>query len=106
MKIFVIVFIVLLIGCASTLPNISDTDVSKVQLQWSGVTLEQLRADRELYIVKCSGCHGLYTPNQHSKEEWNLILSEMTIKSKLNSNEREQIQRYLFIFSSEKHLSN
>ncbi len=99
MKLFFIWFAILLAGCISSIPIVSEIDVSKAQVQWSGVTLEQLRSDRELYIIKCSGCHSLYKPDQYSDAEWNSILPKMNIKSKLNSVESEQIKRYLSLYS-------
>jgi len=100
MKKFTIVFIALLAGCSSSLPMISDIDVTRAQTQWNGVTLEQLRSDRELYIVKCSGCHSLYTPSQYSNNEWSSILPTMNTKSKLSTIESERIKRYLSLFSA------
>lgn len=98
MKKIIFWFAILLTGCISSIPIVSEIDVSKAQMQWNGVTLEQLRSDRELYIVKCSGCHSLYKPDQFSDTEWNSILPTMNIKSKLSSVESEQIKRYLSLY--------
>ena len=99
MKTLAILFTFLIVSCTSAIPIISETDVPRAQLLWKDITLEQLRADRELYILKCSGCHGLYKPDQYSVNEWNSILPSMNVKSKLNSTESEHIKRYLSLFS-------
>ena len=102
MKIFFYFFITLIAGCASSIPIVSESDAVRAQLLWKDISLEQLRSDRELYIVKCSGCHSLYKPSFYSRNEWMAILPIMNSKSKLTAVESEQIKRYLSLFSSEK----
>ncbi len=99
MKKFLVLLVFLLVSCVSSIPIISETDVTRAQMQWSGVTREQLCSDRELYILKCSGCHSLHIPNQYSTGKWNSILPVMNIKSKLSIAEGERIKRYLSLFS-------
>ncbi len=100
MKIYLYIFSALLTGCSSVIPTISESDVARAQSKWSDITLDQLRFDREMYILKCSGCHSLYKPNRYSENHWDSILVKMNIKAKLKKNESEQVKRYLMLFSA------
>lgn len=42
--------------------------------------LSELRAGRDLYINKCSGCHALYSADRYNDETWTSEVLEMVAK--------------------------
>ncbi|GIX06167.1 MAG: hypothetical protein KatS3mg115_0570 [Candidatus Poribacteria bacterium] len=81
---------VVLFGCAAALPRVTPQDAQRV-----GVALERLQAGRELYIAKCSGCHGLYPPQRYTDDEWAHWVEEMAPLARLRPVQKEQILLYL-----------
>ena len=59
--------------------------------------LSDLRAGRELYINKCSGCHALKSVDLYDDATWTSEVLEMVAKKKvrLNDADRNQLLRYL-----------
>jgi mono/diheme cytochrome c family protein len=59
--------------------------------------LADLRAGRELYINKCSGCHALKSVDLYDDATWTSEVLEMVAKKKvrLTDADRTQLLRYL-----------
>lgn len=59
--------------------------------------LESLRAGRELYINKCSGCHSLIPVDKFDDARWTAEVDEMvkTSKVRLTPEDRNRILAYL-----------
>src|SRR4029077_14822366 len=59
--------------------------------------LADLRAGRELYINKCSGCHALKSVDLYDDATWTSEVLEMVAKKKVRLTEadRTQLLRYL-----------
>jgi hypothetical protein len=59
--------------------------------------LADLRAGRELYIHKCSGCHSLIPVDRFDGPRWTSEVEEMfrLKKVKLSANDRDRLLRYL-----------
>ncbi|MBM4165765.1 MAG: hypothetical protein FJ218_02420 [Ignavibacteria bacterium] len=82
-------------SCAGTIPYPNERHIQYAQSKWLGTTLMDLHQGRELYIVKCSGCHTLYEPQKRSEFQWNEILNEMKSRVKITEDETELILKYL-----------
>ena len=50
---------------------------------------------RELYLSKCTSCHRAYEREKFTAEKWKAVLNEMTVKAKLNDDEKTLILNYL-----------
>lgn len=50
---------------------------------------------RELYLSKCTSCHKPYRREMFTAEKWKASLEEMTVKAKLNEEEKTLILNYL-----------
>jgi len=59
--------------------------------------LSDLKAGRELYINKCSGCHALHPVDKFDDARWTAEVDEMfkAKKVKMYSDQRDQLLRYL-----------
>jgi len=59
--------------------------------------LSDLRAGRELYINKCSGCHSLIPVDRFDDARWTAEVDEMLKlkKVRMSTADREQLLRYL-----------
>ena len=59
--------------------------------------LENLRAGRDLYINKCSGCHSLIPVDKFDDAKWTAEVDEMVKSSKvrLTADDRSRILAYL-----------
>lgn len=59
--------------------------------------LAGLRAGREIYINKCSGCHALHAVDAFDDARWAAEITEMTAnrKVRLSEEERQLLLRYL-----------
>jgi len=83
--------LVALAGCANIpMPDalMADGDDSK---------LADLRAGRDLYIGKCSGCHALHSVDKYDDATWTSEVLEMLAQKKvrLSNPDRDQLLRYL-----------
>ncbi|MFC1670463.1 hypothetical protein ACFL20_08720 [Spirochaetota bacterium] len=94
----VIGMVILIVSCTS-LPFPVANDQKKAMSTWPKIKLEDLRMGRELYVLKCSGCHNLYLPGQFSKSEWKKIVTSMMKKAKLTLKEMDLILKYLVTMS-------
>ncbi len=50
---------------------------------------------RELYLSKCTSCHKPFQREMFTAEKWKDALEEMTVKAKLNDEEKTLILNYL-----------
>ena len=59
--------------------------------------LTDLRAGRELYINKCSGCHSLIPVDRYDDARWTSEVNEMVKlkKVRLSTGDHDQLLRYL-----------
>jgi mono/diheme cytochrome c family protein len=59
--------------------------------------LSDLRAGRELYINKCSGCHSLIPVDRFDDARWTAEVDEMLKlkKVRMSIEDRDQLLRYL-----------
>jgi hypothetical protein len=59
--------------------------------------LSDLRAGRELYINKCSGCHSLIPVDRFDDARWTAEVDEMLKlkKVRMSDGDRDQLLRYL-----------
>jgi len=97
-SIFIILFILLLVGCA-TVSNIQprETDLAQMQQKVPGISLEQAQQGFKFYKYNCAGCHNLHKPNEYTINGWQKILPEMFGKAKITSEKDKQlIKDYLF----------
>jgi hypothetical protein len=81
-----------LAGCGAYLP-VPDAQMAG----GDDARLADLRAGRELYINKCSGCHALKSVDLHDGATWTAEVQEMLAKKKvrLTETDRDQLLRYL-----------
>jgi len=81
-----------LAGCAVYLP-----EPDAMMAGGDEVRLSDLRAGRQLYINKCSGCHSLIPVDKFDDAKWTAEVEEMVRlkKVKLSVEDRNQILLYL-----------
>ncbi len=96
LTLFIIVFAA---GCAATLPNPTSEDIESFRTIDPSITIETVRNARDVYVVKCSGCHSLYLPSSYRPEQWPKILEDMGMKAKTSTEENEKILFYVCLYS-------
>ncbi len=81
-----------LAGCAINIP-----EPDRMMAGNDEARLSDLKAGRELYINKCSGCHALHPVDQFDDARWTAEVDEMfkAKKVKMSNAERDQLLRYL-----------
>ncbi|MBI3854361.1 MAG: hypothetical protein HY293_01585 [Planctomycetes bacterium] len=81
-----------LAGCAAYLPL-----PDPMMAGGDEARLSDLRAGRQLYIDKCSGCHALKSVDRYDDATWTSEVHEMLAKKKvrLSDADRDQLLRYL-----------
>jgi len=81
-----------LAGCMANIP-VPDA----LMADGDDTRLSDLRAGRELYINKCSGCHALLSVDKYDDATWTSEVLEMVAKKKVRMNDadRSQLLRYL-----------
>ena len=57
--------------------------------------LSELQEGRRLYIAKCGGCHTLYLPGKHTKQEWQVTINNMATRAHLAPLEKIRVFNYL-----------
>lgn len=69
-------------------------------------TLNDLEHGRELYVLKCSGCHTLPLPQEYSAADWEKIVRKMIVGLKLEINDHEESRINLYLSSTSTRLRN
>jgi cytochrome c5 len=89
-------------ACASgSIPHPSPADVTRAQEEWPDASAAGLERGRDLYVVRCSGCHPLHRPGEYERAGWNRVLAKMAPRARLSEEERTQILRYLAVVRGE-----
>jgi hypothetical protein len=81
-----------LAGCAVYVP-----EPDRMMAGGDDARLCELKAGRELYINKCSGCHALFPVDKFDGARWTAEVDEMfkLKKVRMSPAERDQLLRYL-----------
>lgn len=100
MKKFWVIFAIIIFvsGCA-TLSKLQprQEDLLIMQQKVPGITMEKVTEGYMLYKNKCSGCHGLHSPAEHTITEWNKTMEEMFPKAKISDEASKTLIRdYLY----------
>jgi mono/diheme cytochrome c family protein len=81
---------ILALGCAGSLPQVTVEDA-----EGTGIPLGDLRAGRERYVAKCSGCHELHPPGAYDDARWAREVEAMAERVRLEDQDRRAILLYL-----------
>lgn len=68
---------------------------TKADAKKAKVSLNTLKEGKDLYINKCSTCHGLNSPDKYSRQRWVKIMDKMQKPAKLDSIQRVKIMNYI-----------
>jgi mono/diheme cytochrome c family protein len=84
-------------GCAASggVVPVFPGDEKWASERWPGTTMNDLAKGHDVFVSRCSSCHGLPRPDAKSPDEWNGVLDEMAARAKLSSEDRELVNRYL-----------
>jgi len=82
-------------ACAPNVPPPTQDYAYYASAQGRNLDLASLQAGRELYVAKCSGCHGLHRPTRYAPELWPKEVDSMVVKAKINAQQRQAILDYL-----------
>lgn len=58
-------------------------------------TLPQLKKGREIYIERCTKCHGLVSPDRYSISDWQIIVGKMSPRARLTRDESILLYKYV-----------
>ncbi len=89
-----------LAACMTWLPRVSPAQKEWAAQQWPDMGGTKLEEARALYVDRCSGCHNLVLPEKHTMEQWDILLSTMAPRAKINAEQQQQIRRYLLTAKS------
>lgn len=85
-----------LAACAGAmLPPLTPSQTSWAVRQWPGTSGQDIAASRELYLARCSGCHAVKPPLEHTITEWRKWVGVMAPRAKITPEQQEEILRYL-----------
>jgi mono/diheme cytochrome c family protein len=65
----------------------------------SGISLNDLRNGRKLYVQNCGGCHRLKPPQEQTDSQWIESYAKMRTRVELNRSEEERLLAYLRAFA-------
>lgn len=84
-----------LAGACVALPHPTFADAERARAAWPEETVASLEAGREVFVLRCAGCHALPLPRQHTPAEWPAVVAFMGRRSKLDAGELARIERFL-----------
>jgi mono/diheme cytochrome c family protein len=58
-------------------------------------TTEELAAGKKLYTGKCARCHKLYEPTRYDDKAWDMWMTKMRDKARLNDDQYRQLSEYV-----------
>jgi len=67
-----------------------------------GAASEELAAGKKVYTGKCARCHKLYEPTKYDDKTWDVWMTKMRQKAKLNDKQYQQLTAYLLSLRSPK----
>ena len=85
----------LIAACAGTPPLATGADAQRAH-----VALADLQRGRTFLVQKCGGCPLTPLPNEHLAADWPKKLDEMSVRAKLDGNQRRAIEAYLVAMAS------
>jgi len=65
------------------------------QKRWPDATSKSLSDGHNIYMTKCTQCHGAKEIEDYTEERWNPILDNMARKAKLTDVEKETVKQYI-----------
>ena len=71
-----------------------------IELATEPVTAAQLDTGRQLYLIRCSGCHALIPPKQISADRWPAEVARMAKRSVIDNAQQQTITDYLVAVAS------
>ena len=81
-------------GSAGTVPVVPG-DEKWASQRWPGTTIGDLSRGHDVFVSRCSSCHGLPRPELKSPDEWDHVLDEMAARAKLSAADSTLVNRYL-----------
>ncbi len=90
-------------ACATGVVRPDARDAHWAAERWPGTTVEDLSRGRELFVLRCAGCHNLPAPAAKTPDEWASVVDEMGPGAKLGPSDRELVLRYLSAASERLH---
>ena len=85
----------LVASCYSSHFVIDESDLSKAQAKYPGITQNDLIAGRKLYIANCSTCHNLHQPTEFTEAKWLELVPDMAKEAKLSDAEAKLIEQFV-----------
>ncbi|MCC6750416.1 MAG: cytochrome c [Deltaproteobacteria bacterium] len=82
-------------GCAPMAPLPNGDDVRWATARDPKASLASLERGRDLYVMKCAGCHHLPPPDTHPPERWPTLVSRMIKDTALPEADVRLIALYL-----------
>lgn len=84
-------------GCAGSagIVPVVPGDEKWASQRWPGTTMSDLSRGHDVFVSRCSSCHGLPRPELKSPDEWDHVLDEMAARAKLSAADRTLVNRYL-----------
>lgn len=96
-RIGVVVWVAIgVVGCMSLDQMVPPVDPVLMEYgQAQGVSDRSLSAGRQIYLERCIGCHGIEPIAKYSVEQWEIIVPEMAVESKLNAAQTDDLLSYI-----------
>lgn len=80
-------------------------ELSAIQLKKENVSMENLKNGYAIYIGVCTNCHGAKSIYSRSISKWPSIIDDMSKKSKLNVQQKEDLTNYIFAIKATQPIS-
>jgi cytochrome c5 len=98
---------VVLLAACGTSKMMGESDVTRGQAAYPGLTLADLQKGKADYEAKCVSCHGLKKPTSQTPEAWRKIVPGMSAgankkagKEVITAADQESILKYLITMST------
>lgn len=95
MKRAVVIALVFASACARTSPPM----VTANDAERGNVEVAELQQGRQLLIGKCTNCHRVPMPGEHTAAEWPKMLDEMAARANIDRTQQKLIEKYLVTMS-------
>ncbi len=100
MRVVLMMWIGLELGCAASLPAPvpAESDVAR-GVRFGEVTLASLEAGRALFLERCAMCHEAPAVKSNTPERWEVEVARMYERAGLDEAQRGLVLRYLQTFA-------
>lgn len=76
----------------------SEKQIELAQKRWTNTTAEELKQGENIFVTKCTECHGSYEIAGFSEKKWLHEIDDMSPKANLTADEKLKLTKHILSY--------